>query len=96
MVLEMVLFRLNAGVLEQDFVMAAQAVGNDLKQCKGFIGRRLYQNPNGQWVDLVQWQTLADAEAAMQAAPTFPNFGAFAALGDFENAQIMHLHPVEV
>jgi heme-degrading monooxygenase HmoA len=96
MVFEMVVFRLKEGFLEQDFVTAAKAVGRDIEQCKGFIDRQLLQNPDGQWVDLVQWQTLEDANAAMQAVPNLPSFAAFAAVGDFQNAQVMHLHPVEI
>jgi heme-degrading monooxygenase HmoA len=96
MVLEMVLFRLKDGVLEQDFVAAAKAVDGDVRQCKGFIGRQLYQNPDGHWVDLVQWQSQEDAEAAMQSVPQLPSFAAFAALGDFAKAQMLHVHPVQL
>lgn len=91
-VLEAVHFRLKDGVKPEDFIQHASAVQQRLEHYAGFLHRKLYQNADGQWLDLVWWasyeQAIQGAEQLMQEAIA-QNF-----LSDIDmsNLQMNHLH----
>jgi hypothetical protein len=53
-VLELVIFKLNPGVSNEQFLKALDATTVDLKRQPGFIRREVRQDADGTWVDLVQ------------------------------------------
>lgn len=67
-VIELVAFALKPGVDEAAFLAVASApVSEFLKGRIGFIRRRLAKGTDGQWVEHVEWATMADALAAAEA-----------------------------
>lgn len=92
-VVEVVLFRLNDGVTEAQFLEAAQPTFDLLQSTDGYINRQLTINDEGLWVDVVNW---ANMEAAMKAAESImqSDIGiAFGSLIDVESMQMHHLQP---
>jgi len=61
--LEIVRFRLKPGK-EAGFAAANAEVSEWLKRQPGFVGRQLAVNGDGNWIDLVRWQSRAQAIAA--------------------------------
>lgn len=61
--LEIVGFRLKLGN-EAGFAAANAEVSEWLKRQPGFVGRQLAVNGDGSWIDLVRWQSRAQAIAA--------------------------------
>lgn len=94
-IVELVLFKLNEGSDESEFLAAAQNINADLETMPGFIERRLLRDGD-QWVDLVYWDSLAEAQSAAETVmqlDAMQTFGAFIAQ---DTMQFMHLHPVNV
>jgi heme-degrading monooxygenase HmoA len=61
--IELVTFRLQKGDT-QNFVDANAAINDWLKRQPGFVSRHLAERDDGSYVDIVFWQTHADALAA--------------------------------
>ena len=93
-VLELVLFKLNPGVSDAQFLAALEATTQDLQRQPGYLRREVRKDADGTWADLVYWQSRAQALAAMNASMSFPSMAGFAALADFQNAQMLHLDHV--
>lgn len=90
MIVETAWFRTKAGVSEEEFVAASnQAHDGYLAKCKGFVSRELLKGADGQWVDVVHFETAADADAAAQAFPKSPSAKAFEAAIDPATAKMM-------
>ena len=90
-VLELVIFKLNPGVTNEQCLKALEATTADLQRQPGFVRREVRRDSDGTWVDMVYWQTRDEALAAMAASQGFASMAAFAAAGDFQNAQMLHL-----
>lgn len=91
---EIVLFKLNTDVPEAAFLQAAEAVTPALRAMPGFIDRTLLKDENGQWLDLMHWQS---REAALKAAEIFPTLECakpFGAMLDWSSVTMLHLAPV--
>lgn len=64
-VVEIVTFRLNPGVTEEQFFAANRTAQEGyVARQPGFISREVYRGENGEWLFVVEWQTPANAEAA--------------------------------
>jgi hypothetical protein len=63
--IELVTFRTTVG---RDRFLETNAVVNDwLKRQQGFVARHLGERDDGSWVDIVFWETHADAMRASEA-----------------------------
>lgn len=62
---EVVYFKSKAGVLSSQLIGSAKHMDKTLRTWKGFISRELVDLGNGEWVDIVHWES---AEAANKAA----------------------------
>lgn len=91
--LEIVLFRLKPGVQEAAFLEANRAVQTDLQKASGYIRRELSRNEDGQWLDMVYWNSLAEAKQAAEAFPTWPSTQRIAGMIDETSINMLHLHP---
>ncbi len=94
LVVEVVTFKLKAGVDEADFLQSADAVMSDLQAMSGYIDRELLKDAQGQWMDILHWQSMDEALAAAEALMTAPNAGAFIAMLDATNMAMYHLEQV--
>jgi heme-degrading monooxygenase HmoA len=64
MVIELVVFRIRRDIAEADFLRAASATSTFLSRCEGFIRRRLAKSDTDEWIDYVEWRSMADALTA--------------------------------
>ncbi|MEQ8674894.1 MAG: hypothetical protein RLP44_28335 [Aggregatilineales bacterium] len=94
-IVELVLFKLVGGSNEEDFLSAAQGINPQLEEMHGFIERRLLRNGE-QWVDIVYWDSLEEAQSAAEAIMTLEAGQKFGAFIEQATMQFMHLHPVDV
>jgi len=92
--LEVVMFRLKPGVSEADFLDANRAVQADLHNSSGYIRRELSRNDDGQWFDLVYWQSLVEAQQALEAFSTWPSTQRMAPMIDDSSITMLHVHPI--
>ncbi|MBL8161968.1 MAG: hypothetical protein JNJ61_08280 [Anaerolineae bacterium] len=95
-VVELVLFKLNAGVSHEAFMGAVQATQQKIAQFKGFKRRQLLHNDEGQWVDVVWWNSLDEAMQAAESFSTDPELTAFGATLDVSSINMLHLKPVQL
>jgi len=90
-VMEFVQFKLKEGASVTDFLTASDKFQKDyLTKCKGYITRTLALKDD-MWVDCVIWETMDNAQKAMEEAyesPLFTDFGSFL---DIENCEAQHL-----
>lgn len=63
-ILEAVLFELNVGEDREVFLKNASITQMKVEQYAGFIQRQLFENDEGQWLDLVWWQSHDEAMKA--------------------------------
>ncbi|WP_405640976.1 hypothetical protein [Streptomyces uncialis] len=65
----------------------------------GFRGAYLTRLDGGDWLDIVLWETAADADASHDKGPNLPEIGAFfshiAELKSMEHANVVHVPGVE-
>ena len=89
-VLEVVTFRLMPGVSGAEFLAAAQATKPALTGQPGFVRRHLLHDADGVWTDLVEWQSLTQAQAAAERVMQLPEFRPFLAAIDPASIAMAH------
>ncbi len=62
--IELVTFKLAEGADEAAFLNHAETANRFLGTCQGFVSRRLSKCEDGDWVEHVEWESLAAAEEA--------------------------------
>jgi hypothetical protein len=93
-------FQLANGVTEEALISASEALQHDfLSRQRGFVRRELLRGRNGQWVDLVHWESEAAASAAFAAAEASPICRTYFELmvipdGIDLSETVLHLHRV--
>lgn len=90
-VLEVVTFRLAPGITDAAFLAAAKGTAAVVAARSGFVRRSLLRDETGQWTDIVEWQSLAQAHAAAEAVVTDPAFAPFGAAIDMNGLTLRHL-----
>jgi hypothetical protein len=76
-VVEIVTFKLAKGVTVDQFLAAASVTNTYLKSRKGFISRKLIEGKNGGYTDIAIWNSLEDAQGAMNASMTEQSISPF-------------------
>ncbi|MBO9407378.1 hypothetical protein J7399_08065 [Shimia sp. R9_1] len=66
-VIEIVRYRLNADVKPEQAIAAWEKSQSFATAQAGFLRRRVAVTAEGDWIDEVEWETLADAHAASAA-----------------------------
>lgn len=89
-VTETVLFRLNGGVSETDFLAAAQTVMTFVEAQPGFIRRRLSCTEDGTWIDTIEWASMTDAKRAAAAIGKADAATPFLTAIDGPSVRLMH------
>jgi hypothetical protein len=67
-VIEIVTFKLAAGVSDKAFSKYSDVVSSYISKQKGFISRRLSKAADGTYLDHVTWESLTDATTAMESS----------------------------
>jgi hypothetical protein len=76
---EVTIFELRPEIAADEMMRRAGAAAAVLKACGGFVQRLVSRDESGQWVDIVQWesmQALLNAEAACAAREEITAFAA--------------------
>lgn len=91
MIIELVLFTLKDGYAPKQFLEAANASMADLRTMPGFLSRELMKNEQGQWVDLIHWNSLEKALAAAAVFPQMESAQPFMEMIEHAQTRMMHL-----
>lgn len=92
--IEIVEFKLLKGPDEKVFLEASDTMMKDLKKQSGFINRELLKSEDDQWIDIVHWRSLADAELAAKNVMSIPSCLKFFKMIDEATLKMMHLRQV--
>ena len=91
--LKVVLFKLKPGVEEAAFFQVNESILTDLRTMSGFIRRDLFKDSHGQWLDIVYWSSLAEAQRAADAFPSLPCAQTLMEMLDDTSVTMLHLEP---
>lgn len=93
-VMEVATFRLNDGLSREAFLTTVPATTDYLSSMKGYMSRRLVESEAGHWIDLVEWESIADAEAAARifSASLRPDIAPFLKALDMSEGSMKHYH----
>jgi antibiotic biosynthesis monooxygenase (ABM) superfamily enzyme len=90
-ILELVVFKLNEGVSQEQFLGTNSAVSSWISKQPGFISRELvYDGEGDRWVDVIWWQTMEQAHAASELSMTSESCQPMFTLIDMESALVLH------
>lgn len=94
-ILELVTFKLQPNVTEDDFAAANESLSGWASRQPGFVSRHLsYNAEEDTYIDVVYWESLAAAQAAndlsMKSEECAPLFG----MCDMESVKMVHAGPV--
>ena len=90
-VIEMTQFRLVNDVADQEFLRESEQVQHVfLEKQPGYIDRELLKDEAGQWVDLLHWETAAQAQSAAQSMLAEPACQGFIAMIDLQSITMLH------
>lgn len=96
MIVETAWFKTKPGVIEKAFLAASKKAHDGyLASCKGFIHRELIKGEDGQWVDVVHFESAADADRAAKGFPKSPEAKDFEAAIDTKTSKMMRFEVVK-
>lgn len=91
-VVEVAMFKLNEGVTDYAFITEAEKVQESfLKNQKGYLDRELLKGEDGQWFDILHWQSMDEAQSAAQVMMQEPACQQFIKMIDPKSIQMFHL-----
>ena len=68
-----------------------ESILTDLRAMDGFIRRDLFKDAHGQWMDIVYWRSLAEAQRAAEMFPALPCAQKLMDLLDATSVTMLHL-----
>ena len=90
MVFELAQFKTKAGISDADILTASQeAQDGFLAKQKGYISREFSKSTEGGWVDIVHWETMEDAQVAMQKFMGHPSTEKFVSEKNIKHLKAM-------
>ena len=93
-VLELVVYKLHEGASREQFLGTNHAVSSWISRQPGFISRELvYDGEVDRWVDIVWWESLEQAQAAMELSMSSDACAPFFALIDNDSMLMLHGEP---
>jgi hypothetical protein len=93
-VVEVVLMRPRADVTDAELTAALDATAADIASLPGFVKREVLRDEKGQWIDIVYWRSMADAQQALALVGDKPEVQRMFTLLDESEAQMFHFSPV--
>jgi hypothetical protein len=88
---KMIAYALKPGVTESEFLAASEGLLPELATMDGFVRRELLKGEDGRWLDVVYWQTRADADRSEDTIQSLPACARCIAMMDFESLTVTHL-----
>jgi hypothetical protein len=90
-VLELVVFKLKQGATREQLLSTVDAVSAWARTRPGFLSRDLaYSAAEDRWIEVIWWRTLAEAEAAAEAALSSADCAPMFGLIDMDSPQMLH------
>ena len=90
-ILEVVLFRAKAGVSDDQVLQGSAQIQPWLAGAAGYLKREVSKGEDGQWVDLVHWRSLAEAQQAAEQLMAEPTAAAFMSMIEPESITMLHV-----
>src|SRR4051812_42069717 len=90
-ILEVMLFKLKPDVDEAAFFDVNESILTDLRAIDGFIRRDLFKDSHGQWMDIVYWRSLGEAQRAAELFPALPCAQSLMEMLDGSSLTMLHL-----
>ncbi len=87
---EIVHFKVKPGTNEQTFLKASAGMIQELSKLSGFLDRELLQGENGQWTDIVHWESMDHALKATDDVMRLPLCLVYFGYIDDTSLQMMH------
>ena len=92
--LEIVLFKLAESVSKDEFLSAARGVESWLSTVSGFQRRELSCDDSGNWVDMIYWDSLEEAQQAAAEIMSMPEGQQFGSKISGESIKMYHMQSV--
>lgn len=92
-VVEIVKWRSQNDVKDDDMIAAVNGILPDLKTLPGFIDQTLYKDSSECWVDIYHWQTEEEGIASNDLMADKPAFIKLMSLIDLESVSIEFMYP---
>lgn len=96
LIVEIHVARLKAGVSDAAFLQAVEAIMPDVVATDGFVSRQLLKSADGQWVEMITWRSMADAERAAKAFEALPSGQAMVGMVDLTSLTVLFTQPMLV
>ncbi len=93
-VVEVVLFKPAPEVSEADVLKTTAMMQTKVMTMPGYIDRQLLKNSDGQWVDLVWWESMEQAQSAAEAIMGDEDLAPYMFVFDNAEMTMFHLAPV--
>lgn len=93
--IEIVVFRAKPGVSPNELSDAALSAQGCIETIDGFVQRHFGRNGEGQYVDVVYWQSMLHAQAAAETVMKLGPCQHFFSLIDASTIQMMHFDQVQ-
>ena len=94
-VLELVVFRLRAGVSREQLLGTVDPVSEWIGEQPGFVSRELAHDEEGdRWIDVVWWESIEQAQAAAERAMSSESCAPMFSLIDMDSTLMLHAEPV--
>ena len=97
-IVEITQFKLMDGVIEEEFLQDATNVQKGfLEKQAGYAGtRQLLKGDGGEWVDIVYWESLEDAQKAQEAAMGSETCTPMFQKIDTSSIKMLHLEQIKI
>ena len=90
---EIVLFKLKDGISDAQILEASDALQRDVQGMDGYLARRLLKTGDGQWIDVVEWESLDAAHRAAEVVMPRPSALRFMDLVDMPSVTVLLARP---
>ena len=95
-IVEIGIFKVIAGTTDAQVLSASAELGAKLREMPGFIDRELSKSADGEWLDILHWRTMAEAQTAGEQVMTWPCATAFMAMLDMSTLKLSHYSQMTV
>jgi hypothetical protein len=93
--IEMVMFKTNQQVSEQEAQEALLSINPIINTYPGFVSRVLSKNSDDFWLDIVYWKSMDEAKSAAQEITKDPEVVKAFSVIDGSTVQIFHFTPAQ-
>lgn len=95
LIVEIAQFKLASGVTDEEFIKEAEDVQkNFLEKQSGYVDRELLKAKDGQWIDILHWDSRQEAQKAAEMMIKEPTTQGFMKRIDSLSVKMLHLEQV--